>query len=294
MELRHLRYFEALAAELSFTRAAEKVHVTQSTLSHQIKQLEQEVGHALFERVGKRVIMTEAGEAFLAYAMRALREVDKGLRHLSDAAAPLTGTLRIGTTHTFNLNLIPTCMATFLAKNPSMRVTVAELYARDVEAELLEGRIDVGIGYDPSNSEHCTFEPLYTEEMAMVVAPDHPLAGRKRIRMAELHGQRLVLATQHTMTRGIIDRALQAAGAEPVVVAEIDSVAAMLGLVRRAGIGAIVSRLAAADAEAVQVIALESPTPLRAPGILTLAAARKSAPLLSFIAIVRRAVPKDR
>ena len=78
MELRHLRYFTALADCLNFTRAAERVHVTQSTLSHQIRQLEDEVGRPLFERVGKRVVLTDAGELFQSYALRALKEVDQG------------------------------------------------------------------------------------------------------------------------------------------------------------------------------------------------------------------------
>ena len=70
MELRHLRYFVALAECLSFTRAAERVHVTQSTLSHQIRQLEDEIGQPLFDRIGKKVVTTEAGELFLAFAVR--------------------------------------------------------------------------------------------------------------------------------------------------------------------------------------------------------------------------------
>src|SRR5262245_18803606 len=78
MELRHLRYFAALAGELSFTRAADKVHITQSTLSHQIKQLEEEIGQRLFDRIGKRVVMTEAGELLLARITKGLREIDDG------------------------------------------------------------------------------------------------------------------------------------------------------------------------------------------------------------------------
>ena len=81
MELRHLRYFVALAECLSFTRAAERVHVTQSTLSHQIRQLEEEVGQPLFDRIGKKVVTTEAGELFLGFASRALKEVDQGIAH---------------------------------------------------------------------------------------------------------------------------------------------------------------------------------------------------------------------
>ena len=96
MELRHLRYFVALAECLSFTRAAQRVHVTQSTLSHQIKQLEDELGHALFERIGKRVVLTEAGETFLAHASKALLEVDHGLSNLKHAGDELSGEVRIG------------------------------------------------------------------------------------------------------------------------------------------------------------------------------------------------------
>jgi LysR family cyn operon transcriptional activator len=107
MELRHLRYFVALAEHLSFTRAAARVHVTQSTLSHQIRQLEEELGQPLFDRIGKKVVTTEAGELFLGFAVRALKEVDHGLAVLKPSAAGLAGRVRIGTTHTFNIGLIP-------------------------------------------------------------------------------------------------------------------------------------------------------------------------------------------
>src|SRR5947209_18759935 len=114
MELRHLRYFVSLAETLSFTRAAERVHVTQSTLSHQIRQLEDEIGRPLFERIGKRVLLTEAGETFLGYAAKALREVDQGMGELLRAPDELSGELRIGTTGTFNMSFVPECLAAFM------------------------------------------------------------------------------------------------------------------------------------------------------------------------------------
>jgi hypothetical protein len=103
MELRHLRYFVALAEYLSFTRAAQRVHVTQSTLSHQIRQLEEELGQTLFDRIGRKVVTTEAGELFLGFATRALQEVDHGIATLKPSSRSLSGQLRIGTTHTFNI-----------------------------------------------------------------------------------------------------------------------------------------------------------------------------------------------
>ena len=94
MELRHLRYFVALAEHLSFTRAAARVHVTQSTLSHQIRQLEDEVGQTLFDRIGKKVVTTEAGELFLGFATRALQEVDHGIATLKPTSRGLSGQVR--------------------------------------------------------------------------------------------------------------------------------------------------------------------------------------------------------
>ncbi len=290
MELRHLRYFAALADELSFTRAARRLNITQSTLSHQIKQLEEEIGHALFDRVGKRVIITEVGEALLLHATRALREVDEGLRAMKKPADPLTGVLRIGATHTFNMSLIPDCVAAFLELHPRMRVTVEEMFAAEIETQLNAGTIDIGIAYEPLNSEKLNYEPLYIEEMVLAVSPSHPFANRKRVRLAELHRQSLVLPSAASLTRHIIDNALRSAGAEPVVAAEINSVAGMLAVIRRTHLGAIVSRLATDGANDIRIVALESPTPLRAPGLLTNAAAIPSPALRSFVGIVRRTV----
>src|SRR5258705_13869376 len=143
MELRHLRYFVALAEQLSFTVAAEKVHVTQSTLSHQIRQLEDELGCRLFDRENKRVSMTQTGEAFLERVQNALREVDEGVWTVRLAADEMSGVVRIGTTHTFNMRIIPRCMALFLERHPSVRMDVLEMSGDDIAAALLRGELDI-------------------------------------------------------------------------------------------------------------------------------------------------------
>jgi LysR family cyn operon transcriptional activator len=290
MELRHLRYFVALAEELSFTRAAEKMHVTQSTLSHQIKQIEDEIGQRLFDRIGKRVVITDAGETMLASATRALREVDDGLRAIQAPPDPIVGTLRIGATHTFNVKLIPDCLAAFLDSHPSVSVVVRELFASDVVRQVESGELDLGITYDPHRREALNFESLYVEEMVLAVAVDHAFAARKRLRLVELHRQRKILPTQISSTRRIIDDALRSVGAEPVIVAEMDSVAATIELVRQTQLGAIISRLAAPDAKDLRIVALESPTPMRTPGLLTRSDVTPNAALRSFIGILRRLV----
>src|SRR5689334_2349570 len=219
MELRHLRYFVALADCLSFTRAADRVHVTQSTLSHQIRQLEDEIGQRLFERIGKRVVTTEAGELFLAFAVRALKEVDLGIAMLKPGGGGLSGQVRVGATHTFNVSLIPECVALFLARHPTVRVRVDELAAEQVANGLRDGELDIGIAYRPTGPTDLRFEPLYHEEMVLVIAHGHPLARRKRIRMVELHQQRLVLLPRHFATRLLLEECFHASGAEPIIVA---------------------------------------------------------------------------
>lgn len=290
MELRHLRYFSALAAELSFTRAAEKVHVTQSTLSHQIKQLEEEVGQPLFDRVGKRVVITEAGEMLLSAVSKALREIDDGVRTVRGGAGPLQGSLVIGSTHTFNIKFVPACLALFLERHAGVSVTVLELSATEVEEQLSRETIDFGIAYRPARSPDFVFEPLYIDEMMLVVSKDHPYAARRRIRLAELHRQALVVQTKGSDTRQILDSNFRSVGAEPVIVAEMNAAAPMISLVQESNVGAIVSKHLAAEFDQVRFIALESPTPLRTAGLLIKTSRKKSLACKSFISVIRQAV----
>lgn len=288
VELRHLRYFIALAGSLNFTRAAERVHVTQSTLSHQIRQLEDEVGQALFERIGKRVVMTPAGECFLVYASRALKEVDMGLGELKRDTASMTGEVRIGTTHTFNLEFIPDCVARFLQESPSVRVVVEELAADAIAWQLEAGKLDFGVAYRPASASALQFEPWFNEELLLVVGQHHPLAARRRMRMIELHREPLVLLPASFSTRRLLDECFAAAGAEPAIIAEMNSVAAMVGLVARMHVGTIAVAGATALNRALRTIPLENPTPMRTPGLLFNSELPQSRASRAFAALLRR------
>ena len=288
MELRHLRYFTALAECLSFTRAAERVHVTQSTLSHQIRQLEEEIGQPLFDRVGKRVVLTEAGEHFVGYATKALKEVDQGLGMLRGASRPMTGALRIGATHTFNLRFLPDCIAAFLGRFPTVKIVVEELEADAIEARLIANALDIGIAYRPTRSADLWFEPLYNEEMVLVVSGRHALAKRRRVRMVELHRQPVVLLPPPFATRALLDECFAASGAEPVVVAEMNTIPPMLELVTRSNVAAIVTRNALPAGSPLVVVPIEGPTPVRTPGLLWPRNRDPEPPMRSFAGIVRR------
>ena len=288
MELRHLRYFAALAASLSFTRAAEKVHVTQSTLSHQIRQLEEELGSALFDRVGKKVVLTDAGETFLAYASRALKEVDQGVGALKQVEEELRGRVSVGATLSSNLGFIPQCVALFMKLHPTVHMTVQELSADNIVSQVRSGDLDLGISYRPAALSGLVFEPLYNEEMVLVVGAGHPLFKRRRVRMVELHRQALVLLSREFATRTLLDECFVASGAEPRVVAEMNTVSPMLSLVERIDIATIVSGSVVPKGSTLKAIPIESPTPIRTPGILRRKSDHPSPEARSFSAIVRK------
>lgn len=289
MELRHLRYFIAVAESLNFTRAAERVHITQSTLSHQIRQLEEEVGKDLFDRRGKRVVLTEAGESFLAYATRALGVIDQGLSELKQTVVPMTGTVRIGTTPTFNMGFLPDCIALFLKQNATVKIVVEELSGDAITEGLKARRLDVGIAYRPERQKEIRFEPLFNEELALVVPHGHPLAKRKRLRVAELHREAMVLLPNSFSTRRLLNECFRAAGAEPNVIAEMNTLPAMLALSLRKNVGTIVAPSAVADSSKPwRIVPLEGPTPVRTHGLLFVEDEAQSPASMALIAVIRK------
>jgi LysR family cyn operon transcriptional activator len=271
-----LRYFKALADCLNFTRAAERVHVTQSTLSHQIRQLEDELGVALFERTGKRVLLTAAGEMFLEYAIEALNSIDRGIAAINVAADEVVSQLQIGVTQTSNLVLVPQCLAVFVTAHPGVRVSIEEMPAESINERVRTGSLDLGVSYRPGDSKGLNFEPLYDEEMVLIVSQAHHFAQRKRVRMAELSGQKLALLHQAFTTRKLLERCFEECGAEPKVIAEFNTINPILELVRRTDTGGIIATGQAPLYPELRAVQLESPTPIRTTGILSASGTVKS------------------
>jgi LysR family cyn operon transcriptional activator len=288
MELRHVRYFDAVAETLNFTRAAERLHVTQSTLSHQIRQMEDELGTLLFDRSGKKVRMTEAGEILRSYMTPALEQIDRGVQALRGDAETLTGSIRLGTTPSFNTRMVPLCVSSFLHHYPGIQVTVEELSAAMIARRLASGHLDLAVSYRPEGSD-LWFEPLYNEELRLVVAASHPLAKRRRVRMVELHHVRMVLLHPQFQTRQLLDECFEAAGATPLVVAQFNSVAPMIELIRQTELAGIIGETAVSPSADLRVLPLEDPTPIRTPGMLWQKGATRSPMIKHFADIIRRA-----
>ncbi|MET7246258.1 LysR substrate-binding domain-containing protein [Methylobacterium sp. EM32] len=287
MELRHLRYFVALAQELSFTRAARRTHVTQSTLSHQIRQLEDEVQQRLFERAGRRVRLTQAGQSLLPGVLRALAELDGGLRAISPPATVLRGHLRIGASQTFALDLLPACLARYLDDHPGVRVTVEELPADAIEARLIAGALDLGIAYRPRDPARVSFEPVFQEALMLVVGSEHRFARRKLVHMAELHNQALALFTRDFSTRRLIDDCFRHSNAAPDIRAEMTTIGPILGLVGRHRIGAILSAQALPTGANLRAIPLDNPGLIRTWGVMLRRDCPPSPETYALLALIR-------
>jgi LysR family cyn operon transcriptional activator len=293
MELRHLRYFDALAEALSFTRAAQRLHVTQSTLSHQIRQLEAELGYPLFDRTTKKVTITEAGEVLRSHMVPALQQIDRGIQALRDDPPSLQGSIRLGATHSFNTRLVPLCVSGFLAVSPSTQISVEELSARNIARGIAAGRLDLGVSYRPDDAAGLWFEPLYNEELRLVVSSRHPMARRRRVRIVELHRCRMVLLPAEFSTRQLLDDCFEAAGATPLVVVELNSIAPMIELIRQTDLAGIIAETAVSKSADLRVLPLEDPTPIRTPGLLWKKGAARSPALKQLAAIIRRASKRE-
>ena len=283
IELRHLRYFLAVAEAAHFTQAAKKLHITQPTLSHQIRKLEGQLNLALFDRVGRRVKLTAAGEILLPRARKVLRELEEAQAALNELHGLKRGLLKVGMVQTVNACVIPEIIARFGAEHSGIRIACAEMAVADIESDLESGKLDLGISFLPPCRKSLTGEKLFSEELVAVVAADHKLANRPRLKMSDLKSQPLALLSPRYCTRQLIDSALADAGVEPELKVEMNSVASILSTVRRTGLISLLPSLALCQRDqGLKAIALSDPTPMRTIGLVWLRGSDRCGASLAF------------
>ncbi len=196
MELRHLRYFVAVAEELHFGRAAARLHIAQPPLSRQIRDLEREVGTPLFERTPRGVDLTPAGSAFLPEARLTLAQAERAQRTALRAAKGETGRLRVGfvdaATHS---GVLPNVLSFFRMHLPSIGLSLFEMDARQQAEALRDGRIDLGLLHSPplDADRWLRVEAVFTDPVILAVPEDHRLAGRARFTLSSLAEESFVL-----------------------------------------------------------------------------------------------------
>jgi len=193
MELRHLRYFVAIAEEGSFTRASERLWVAQPGLSTQMRKLERELGVRLFSRHTRGVELTPAGELLLTRARAVLAAAEEAIATGRDLAAGLVGSVRVGLSTVVSSRIAPVAVAAFAKERPAVEVTIIEGYAGTLVRDLRDGRLDAVYAASPFAAPDMAALQLAREPWVAVVGRHHPLAASAPIAAAELAGYDIVV-----------------------------------------------------------------------------------------------------
>ena len=238
VELRHLRYFAAVAEELHFGRAAERLGIAQPPLSQQIKSLEELVGHTLFER-RPRVRLTPAGEALLEVARRMLSQMEEGLYSTRRVGRGEAGKITVGFAASILTTALPEILRTYRERFPGVELRLRELSSAAQAAALSEGGIDVGFVREAvEHGAGLICEPILREEFVAVLPPAHRLAKRRELPLGELAGEPFIHFPR-AVAPALYDQlgeACRRAGFQPRVVQEAQEWLTILGLVE-AGLG---------------------------------------------------------
>ena len=266
MELRHLRYFTAVAETLSFTQAAADCGVAQSALSQQIARLERDVGATLFSRSSRQVRLTEAGAVLLPRARRLLADAEQARQDVAALAGLRRGRLRLGAIQTVSAALdLAAVLGAYHVRYPGIELSVSYDTSTALLVAVLEGSLDlalVGLGAErvPAGLDH---RVLDEDRLVAVVAAGHRLADRRQVDLAELSGDELIWFSRGTGLRSAVEAACARAGLTPQPRFEVGMIGEMVRLAAH-GLGvALVPASAVAPAAAAGSASVPACTVLR-------------------------------
>jgi len=196
MEMHQLRYFVAVAQTGNFSRAAERCHVSQPSLSQQIAKLEHRLGQPLLNRLGRKATLTDAGRLLLERATAILAEVEDVEHRLKDADDPQGGRLAIGAIPTVAPYLLPPALENFVQRNPNVVLTIHEDVTKHLIQGVAEGNLDLAVVALPIDDERLHVEALMTEPLLLAMGRRHPLNRRRRITVQDLNRERFILLNE--------------------------------------------------------------------------------------------------
>ncbi|WP_088546955.1 LysR family transcriptional regulator [Paenibacillus aquistagni] len=257
MEIRQLKTFWTLASTRSFSRTAESLNYVPSTVTMQIKALEEELGVKLLDRLGKTVVLTDAGHQLLPYANKILNDIEEA-KQVSSQSGEMTGTIVIGADEVICTYRLPALLRLFRERYPHVRLLFRPLSSHNLKQSLREGKADVVFMLDePAESIDLHTERLLDEPFLMVVSPDHPLASRSALSIKDFHGEHILLSEKGCSYRLYFYRTLLKKGADSLTELEFNSAeaikqCAMMGL----GIALLPDMVIKGEVERGELIAL--------------------------------------
>lgn len=249
MELRYLKSFLLAAKLLNFSEAARQMCVTQSTFSQTIKQLEHELGSALFFRNSHEVALTEAGLELLPFAEKTVQSAEDCAHRMEDLRGLRCGTLNIGVTHSFNMVMHET-LREFIHLYPGISLSVVYKPMTELLDRLSRRELDFVLSYRPQESyPEIESHILFEDHLSVVVRHDHPLAKRNAVSLSELAAYPIALPAIGLQARNVLENILSGSNIELNVRVEMDEVTPLLRLVRNTGLCAILSGSSTEDSD---------------------------------------------
>jgi DNA-binding transcriptional LysR family regulator len=232
VELFQLKYFVNIAETLSFSRSAELLHVSQPALSHQMQQLERELGTRLFDRERRKIDLTPSGEVFLPLAQAVLFRADEAVRVLKEHMGVEAGNVRVGCNPSVATYLAPKLLASFRAGFPRVTVEVVEGGDAELTRMVLDGTINFAVVTASTSPTTLSITFLTAEELLVVVSPMHRLASRRSVALPELAAEAFLFPTESFNVTGQVMEACRSAGFEPQVPYRTGSVESVKNFVR--------------------------------------------------------------
>jgi DNA-binding transcriptional LysR family regulator len=272
MELRHLRYFVAVAEEENVSRAALKLHVSQPALSRQIRDLEEELGFLLLERSAKSVRLTDAGRAFVAGARRVLQTADDAVQRAKETALGGEVELHAGYAPSLTARILPLILRAFQEELPKVRVRLHDLSTEEMFAGLREGKLQVAFVVKPEGKRMrgLSFEALTREPMCVAVGPRHEWAKRTTVALAEIAQQPLVAYSRadYPEAHEHLIAMFATVKAKPRIAEEHDSVSSLITAVEAGtGVAVVLESLTCTAGLRLRVIPISPPPPAVVVGI---------------------------
>ena len=235
VELRHLEYFVAVAAELNFSRAAQRIHVVQSALSASVSRLERELGVELFDRSKRQITLTAAGEVFLEHAREVIHTAHRARTSVDAFRDQLTGTVTLGTLMSWGTLNLPAALEEFRGANPMVAVRLRQSITGSAGhlTAIADGQMDLAlVSITAPGSPLVTLRELMREPMVFVCEASHPLANRRRVELADLAGHDFIQFPPGWGIRRRLDEGFAAAGVQPVSAYEVADYAITAELIR--------------------------------------------------------------
>lgn len=293
MELRQLRYFAKAAETLNFSDAAKCLNIAQSSLSQQIKQLEDELGTQFFIRGSHSIRLTEAGEVMLPFALRTIHDAEACTDRIHDLQKMLTGTLNIGVTHSFS-SILTESVISFMKMYPGIKLNIVYKQMNELMELLAKRDIDFVLAFKPIRPlPDVASHILFQNSLSAIVGNNHPLASKENVSVAELEKYELALPSKGLQARNAFDSIISSYNNFKIRI-ELNEVNTLLKLVRQTRLVTVLAEDSIYDVREVKAVPIDIPDNQMAGCVHVLKGAYRKHSMQEFIRILTESIAVKR